>query len=62
MTPWGDFGGILFENAPDPKLALGKGFSLLPEMSFSEQTKNIKNAENAKKARATTHLWNDKLA
>ena len=30
MTPWGDFGGIFFENAPDPKLALGKVFSLLP--------------------------------
>ena len=33
--PGGDFWGILFENAPDPKLALSKGFSLLPEMSFS---------------------------
>ena len=33
MTPWGDFGGIFFENAPDPKLALSKGFILLPEMS-----------------------------
>ena len=62
MTPWGDFGGICFENAPDPKLALSKGFISLPEMSFSKQTKFIKNAENAKKARAITHLWNDKWA
>ena len=35
MTPWGDFGGICFENAPDPKLALSKGFSILPGLSFS---------------------------
>ena len=33
MTPWGDFGGICFENAPDPKLALSKGLILLSEMS-----------------------------